>query len=90
MANEIDDDVELNPDAVNAPFPTRDQVLYLIAQQKAVLDIMGADPKSGWMEDANHSLRQAYSAQAIEKREIGTRLKAASHKLRADFSMGED
>jgi hypothetical protein len=76
MADDADE--KLNPDAVNAPYPTSDQL-------KALLDVMEETDDDSWINNPNHELRAALRAVEAEKREVDTRLKAASAALRRDF-----
>lgn len=85
-----DQDETLNDDAVNAPFPTRDQLKALIARREDLLDLMDKDEDKDWMKNANNELREALRAVASEERKVDAELKAASATLRRDFELGMD
>ncbi|MGJ8628272.1 MAG: hypothetical protein ACSHXB_15030 [Sulfitobacter sp.] len=88
MAQE--DDVKLNPDAVNAPFPTKDQLLALIHRRKEVLDIMEKDQSALWQDDPSHDLRTHLRVVTSEETKVDKQLKAASAVLQRDFTISHE
>lgn len=87
---ERDDDLTLNPDAVNAPFPNKDQLLALIARRKEVLELMGEDQTALWQDDPNHDLRTHLRVVTSEENKVDKQLKAASAVLQRDFGLSHD
>lgn len=84
------EDETLNPKAVNAEFPTRDQLKALINRRDGLLDLMEGQVDPDWKSNPNNELRQALRAVAGEERKVETRLKAASATMRRDFELGID
>lgn len=86
------DDIEeiLNPDAVNADFPTSDQLKALIARRTDLLDLMEEDDDQSWVDNPNDELREALRATGAEERRVERQLNAASAMLQRDFDLSQD
>lgn len=88
MPEDLED--ALNPKAVNADFPTRDQLKALIARRVDLLDIMGEEEDPAWVNDPNNELREALRAVTGEERRVERQLNAASAVLQRDFDLSQD
>jgi|GEM_PF-3672754 len=85
-----DQDEALDPKAVNADFPNRDQWKALIARRNDLLDVMEEDDDQNWINNPNDELREALRAVTKEERVVEKQLKVASAVLQRDFEMGQD
>lgn len=88
MSEDLDD--ALNPKAVNADFPTRDQLKALIARREDLLDLLEDEDDPAWVNDPNNELREALRAVTGEERKVERQLNAASAILQRDFELGQD
>ncbi|MGJ8629397.1 MAG: hypothetical protein ACSHXB_20790 [Sulfitobacter sp.] len=85
-----DDDLKLNPDAVNAPFPTKDQLLALIHRRKEVLDLMDGQKDQSWVDNPYNAMRTELRAVTSAENKVDKQLKAASAVLQRDFTISHD
>lgn len=85
-----EDEEVLNPDAVNADFPTRDQLKALIARRDDLLDELDDVDETDWINNPNDEIREALRAVASEERRVERQLNAASAVLQRDFDLSQD
>lgn len=88
MPDEIEE--TLNPDAVNADFPTRDQLTALIARRVDLLDLMEDGDDQSWVNNPNDELREALRVVSTEERRVERQLNVASAVLQRDFDLSQD
>lgn len=85
-----EDEEVLNPDAVNADFPTRDQWKALIARRNDLLDELDDNDEREWINNPNDEIREALRAVTAEERRVERQLNAASAILQRDFDLSQD
>jgi len=72
-------------DLSKTPFPTKEKLLHLIAEQKRALERMEPAPRPAWAEDANDEQRQAYRRISRALRRTETRLDKAVQGFEREF-----
>ncbi|MEM6890785.1 MAG: hypothetical protein AAGA74_16195 [Pseudomonadota bacterium] len=80
----------LNPDAINADFPTGDQLKALIARRDDLLETLDETDERDWVNNPNDEVREALRAVASEERRVERQLNAASAILQRDFDLSQD